>query len=68
MKDWLKINWRTVAAISCVSGLYVLAKFFPGLEQERELLVAITEILGLGLIGLVPSFAKPQPKPQEPPQ
>lgn len=62
MIDWLKANARPIGAIAGMLTLYVLAKWFPMAKDERELLVGVTEVLGLGLIGLVPGFTKRDPQ------
>lgn len=64
MIDMVKANARPIAAIAGMVGLYVLVKWFPMAKDERELLLGITEVLGLGLIGFVPGFAKRQDPPQ----
>jgi len=70
MKEWLLVNWRTFARLLAVVVLYALAKWFPGLEQERETVVAITEVLGLGVLGLTPGLraAKREDDLPDPPE
>lgn len=58
MNDWVRVNWKPITSILSLGALYALAKWFPGLEQERELVEAFTEVLGLGLIALVPGLRK----------
>ncbi len=53
---WLRVNWRPIVSVFSLSAMYIMAKFWPGLREERELIEAFTEILGLGLIALVPSL------------
>lgn len=58
MKEWLKQNWRPTAAVVSLVVMYLLAKFAPMAEAERELALAICQALDLVAVGAIPSFAR----------
>ena len=58
MKQWIKENWRTVLAVLLTLAAYGLSKV-DGLEAEKELLEYLFLAVGLGGIGFVPKFTKP---------
>lgn len=58
MIEWIKANAKPLAAVLALVLGYALAKWFPGLEKERELLVSIVEALGLLGVVAVPPFMR----------
>jgi hypothetical protein len=58
----VKANAKPIGAVAALIGMYVLARWFPGLEKERELLITITEVLNLLGVVAVPAFARVQHK------
>lgn len=58
MIAWLKQNGKTIGAISALVALYAIKHFAPMREDERQLLAAVCELLGLFTIGAVPAFAR----------
>lgn len=62
MKLWLNANWKTLARVAAVVTLYVMAHYFPGAEEERRLVIQITEILGLGVLGFTPGIRRAKRK------
>lgn len=58
MKDWLSVNGKTIMRLVGVLALYVAVKWFPLATKEQELIEAMTEILGLGVLALTPGLRK----------
>lgn len=60
MREWLLVNWRPIVRLVAVLAIYLLVKFFPSATLEKETVEAITEICGLGILGLMPGLRKPR--------
>ncbi len=60
MKEFLSVNMRTIARVVAAIAGYAIIRWFPGHIPERELLIAVTEILGLGILGLMPGLRAPR--------
>jgi hypothetical protein len=56
MKAWLLVNWKPIARVIAVIAMYVLAKWFPLAVKEREAIETIIEVVGLGVVGLLPGL------------
>lgn len=57
MKEWLKQNWKPASTVLALIVMYLLAKFAPMAEAERELALAICQALDLVAVGAIPKFA-----------
>jgi hypothetical protein len=55
---WVRANWKPLAFTTGVVALYVMAKWFPDSQDERDLLYSILAAWGV-LGAFVPRFARP---------
>lgn len=60
MNAYLNANWRVFARLLSVMALYLMVKFYPSATLEKETIEAITEVLGLGVLALLPGLRKPR--------
>lgn len=58
MKAWLTTNWKPLSHTVVTIGCYVLYRYFPQLESERELLITVAVSWGVIGTAFVPSFAR----------
>lgn len=58
MKEWLLVNWKTLARLLAVLVMYIMAKWFPLAMKEREAIETMIEVLGLGVVGLLPGLRR----------
>lgn len=60
VKEWLLVNWRPLVRVVAVLVVYLLVKFYPSATLEKETILAILEITGLGVLGLMPGLRQPR--------